>query len=240
MSLGQTPSAITVIPVLQGGSFNTQSDQTDHVQQDLALTSVNQPVQSASTGETTQLNQSTKPEPPLDEVIRRAKTPDLSVESTAANRNVAIGVIDHGNEHQRVRMMGKAFSATVDDPVSILGEEQPVEDPLSVLGEEPQTASFFRSSSKASIDSMKRPAMSLHGKSEVFDKGASARDIATNVEERITQRVKKKRQQKPTEARSSNVAIRAQSRGRSSTRIIAEVPSQVRSKLHWTRKAVYG
>jgi serine/threonine protein kinase len=62
-SLEQSHSAISTMPVLQGDPSNTQSDETDHARQDLALTSANQPVQSASTGENTQLNQSTSPEP---------------------------------------------------------------------------------------------------------------------------------------------------------------------------------
>jgi serine/threonine protein kinase len=235
-SLGQTHDATTTIPAWQRDSSNTQSDETDRFRQFLALSSVTQPVQSASSGENTQLNQNTNPEPAkkvvlsglferrreeqeeeretkkqqvkslpgsssdlIDEATRRAKTPDLSVEGAITDRNAATNGTDHDHEHQRVRTMMTEDSAPVDDSVSITEEEQPVEELVSVI----------------SIDSTKRPATSSHGKSEVFDNGANANDIAENVAGKYFPPVRRR------PLASENII--AQSRGGSSGSI-AEIP----------------
>jgi serine/threonine protein kinase len=228
-SLEHSHSAVAAIPVLQGGSSNTKSDETDRVRQDLALTSANQPVQSASTGENIQLDQSTSPEPALGEAIGRAKTHDLSVEGAEANRSAVIGVIGHDHEHQRARSMMIEVSAPVDNPVSILEEKQPVEDSVYVQGEEPpvvgHTVSLSPSSSEYSIDSTKRPAISSHGRSEVFDKGASAKDMTMNVAETLSSSDMSLFFRRPLSTRSLALKdIRAQGGGGSSTHI-AELPT---------------
>jgi serine/threonine protein kinase len=227
-SLGQTHDATTVIPALQRDSSNTQSDETDRFRQFLALTSANQPVQSASTSENIQLNQSTSPEPALDEATGRAKTHDLSVEGATANRSAAIDVISHDHEHQRARSMMIEVSAPVDNPVSILEEKQPVEDSVYVQGEEPPVVGHIVSlspSSEYSIDSTKRPTISSHGRSEVFDKGASAKDMTMDVAETLSSSDKSLSIRRPLSPRSLALKdITVQGGGGSSTHI-AELPT---------------